>query len=61
MTEPFVGGEGELGVPVFAEMADERLAQEFVDADSFFSAQNLGTFADFPAVIVDGCYLPNLF
>lgn len=52
--EPFGGGEAELGIPLFAEAADEGLFEEFVGANAFRASERFCAFADLPAVEIDG-------
>lgn len=61
LLEPFGGGEGKLIIPFFAEAADQWFAKEFIDVDSFFSAEDFSAFAYLPAMIVHSCHTSYVF
>ena len=61
LPEPLGGGEYKLGIPFFAEAADQWFAQEFIDVDSFFSAQDFSAFAYLPAMIVHSRHASYVF
>ena len=50
----FLSHEFQLGIPIFAEAADEGFLEELVDGEVFFLALEHSHFAYVPAVVVEG-------
>ena len=50
----FLGHEFQLGIPIFAEAADERFFQELIDREVLFLSFEDGHLAYVPTVVVEG-------
>lgn len=54
MAEVFLAGESQLVIPLLAETAHERFAEELVEAYATGAAALFGWAANVPAVVVEG-------
>ena len=55
LTDELLCYDAEFIIPFLAEAADERFAQELVEADAAFCAEADGVLTDVPAMIVEAC------
>lgn len=59
--KPFGGSKAEFIIPFLSEFPYERFFKEHIGSCPCFTTQNLGTFANFPSVKVDGGHVAHFF